>query len=75
MQLLLSVIDALLRIASWVAVGKPCEEPTRFCMASQVIVFLMRLVVVCLIYLAVRDLMRSGLVPIFSGLSVAFLMR
>lgn len=69
-----TIIDLILRLAGWIVDAQPCDAPTRFCLLSQVVVT-MRLIVIVLIYLAVRDMLSSGLLDLLAGVSVAWLAK
>jgi len=70
-----TIVDTILRLAGWIVDAQPCDEPTRFCLLSQVVVFVMRLIVIVLIYFAVRDMLASGLLDLLAGVSVAWLAK
>lgn len=59
------MIDQLLKLGQWLAVGVPCqpkpgEEMSRWCMLQNIICFVMRIIAILLIWFLMRDGLAVG---------------
>lgn len=60
------MIENLLKLAQWIAVGSPCvvpegETPTLWCVLQNVLLFVIRLATIVVLYYVMRDVIGAGI--------------